>query len=196
MEFLNRKEHLRCYSYDSSEKPQIQVVKYIKGESVELTANTNEIILFLDGAVKCLLWDNIEYEVIKGKILFLPAEHSCSCSIESDAHIMIFRLNSPMKLCENYFAEYLFDSVAIEFYADDSPKRIKMLNINSRVRHFVRGVGDCIADGIRCKHYFDMKIKEFFLMLRAYYSKDELCEFLSMILSRDIVFSEYVKSQS
>jgi len=39
-----------------------------------------------------------------------------------------------------------------------------------------------------------MKIREFFLMLRAYYPKDELREFLSMILSRDTAFSEYVRN--
>lgn len=38
-----------------------------------------------------------------------------------------------------------------------------------------------------------MKIKEFFLLLRAYYPKEQIYDFLYPILSRDTAFSEYVR---
>ena len=107
--------------------------------------------------------------------------------------VMVFRLYNPVKLCESYFAEYLFNPQEPGFAISKSLKKIKVLDINPRIRYLIDGLIDCVTDGIKCKHYFDMKIREFFMMLRAYYPKSELRGFLSMILSRDTAFSEYVK---
>ena len=194
MKLLNIEEHLRCFNYDHSENPQIEIKKYIKGETAGLTANTNEIHLFLKGSVKYQIQNNIECEVEKGKMLFLPIGYRYTCFTENNATIMVFHLYSPLKLCDSYFAEYLFDSKEPDNNTGYPSKEIKMLNINSHVWHLIQGLTNCITDGIKCRHYFDIKIKEFFIMLRAYYPKNELSEFLNTVLSRDIVFSEYVKN--
>ncbi|MCD8167343.1 MAG: helix-turn-helix domain-containing protein [Bacteroides sp.] len=52
---------------------------------------------------------------------------------------------------------------------------------------------DTLEHGIRCHNFFDMKIKEFFMMVRWYYSKEEIYDFLYFIISGDTAFSEYVR---
>ena len=193
MELLNKEEHLRCFNYDHSTPSQIEIVRYAKGKQVDLVLSTNQIVFFLEGEVKYQPLYGVEYEAIKGSMIFLPTGYRYSCFIKSDAMVMVFRLYNPVKLCESYFAEYLFNPQEPGFAINKSLKKIKMLDINPRIRYLIDGLIDCVADGIKCKHYFDMKIREFFMMLRAYYPKSELREFLSMILSRDTAFSEYVR---
>ena len=194
MKIMNINEHLSCFNYDHSEKPQIEIVRFSKEETKELYANTNEIVFFLEGKVKYTFYKYPECAVENKNMIFLPMGYKCIYHAQSDAVIVIFRLYNPVKLCESFFIERLFSSKTPNPNIDDQTKTLKILEINPRMQHFITGITDCVTDGIKCKHYFDIKIKEFFLMLRAYYSKNELREFLTMILTRDIAFSEYVRT--
>ena len=195
MELRNITEHLNCFNYDHSKKPRIEVINYAKGEKVEVLINTNEIVFLLKGRVKYTLYPHSEYNLKRGEMLFLTIEYrSVHLSVESDTSMAILRLYNPIKLCENYFVERLFDpkECGIDIY--DRQDKPEALAINPRMRYFINGVIDCVEDGIKCKHFFDMKIKEFFILLRAYYFKSEIRKFLYPILSSDTAFSEYVKS--
>jgi len=194
MELLNVTEHLKCFNHDHSKNPQIEVTNYAKGAKVELQIKTNEVVFLLKGHIKYAFRHYPECDLKEGEILFLPIGYWCDYFVESDATAVIFRLYAPVKLCESYFVERLFDPKEHGANEYGQTGKHKVLNMNSRVWHFIHGVVGCIADGIKCKHYFDMKTKEFFLMLRSYYPKSELREFLSLILSRDTAFSEYVRS--
>ena len=193
MELLNIEEHLNCFNYDHSVKPVIEVIEYAKGEKTESTrVNTNEVVFFLKGKVKYTFHNFSECRVRAGKMLFMPMGYRCAYNAESAATIVIFRLSNPVKLCEGFFVEHLFEPKKRE--RTKLFKNLKMLEINERVMHFVEGLTVCVKDGMKCKHYFDLKTKEFFMLLRVYYPKSELRGFLDFILSHDIAFSEYVRS--
>ena len=194
MELLNVDEHLKCFNYDNSEKPQIETINMAEGTDVDLSIDTNEIVFLLKGSIKYSFHDYPECNMKEENILFLPMKYRLAYFVESNALVVVFRLYNPVKLCESYFIEQLFDPNKQEDGIYGQSGILKVLEINTRMQYFVNGLIECINDGIKCKHFFDMKIKELFLMLRAYYPKDELREFLSLILSRDIAFSEYVRS--
>ena len=196
MELRNIMEHLNCFNYDNSKKPRIEVINYNKGVKVEVIIDTNEIVFLLKGKIKYTFHPDIEYCLNKGKMLFLTIEYrSLIVSAECDTSIVVLRLYNPIKLCESYFVERLFDpnenNMDEIYQIQDEPKT---LPINTRMRYFINGIIDCVEDGIKCKHFFDMKIREFFMLLRAYYIKSEIRKFLSPILSSDTAFSEYVKN--
>jgi AraC-like DNA-binding protein len=105
--------------------------------------------------------------------------------------MIVFRLRGHINLCECYHIEQLYCE---PIGRSDPPETgAYTLEINSRMLHFLTGLRNCIGDGIKCKVFFDMKIREFFLMFRAYYPKEQLYDFLYPILSRDTAFSEYVR---
>ena len=193
MELLNIEEHLNCFNYDHSAKPIIEVIEYAKGEKTEsIKVNTNEVVFFLKGRVKYTFHNFPECQARTGKMLFMPMGYRYVYNVESAATIVIFRLSNPVKLCEGFFVEHLFESKKREHVKRF--KNLKMLEINEQIMYFVEGLTRCVKDGMKCKHYFDLKIKEFFMLLRAYYTKSELRGFLDFILSHDIAFSEYVRS--
>ena len=193
MELLNIEEHLSCFNYDHSNRPQVEVVNCIKGGKAELQVNTNKIVFLLEGRVRCIS-QYMECDLKEGEMLFVPMEYRhIDMLAGSDASIVIFRLYNPVKLCESYSASHLFKSDECNTLRHDPAGEPRVLDINPRIRYFINGVIDCVADGIKCRHFFDMKIREFFLLLRAYYPKRELRKFLEMILSGDTAFSESVK---
>jgi len=197
MDILNIAEHLKCFNYDHSKNPQIEIINYTKGESIELLINISEIVFLLKGRIKYTFHLLSGCSLKRGEMLFLPVENRfVRLSVESDATMMIFRLYNPIKLCESYLVERLFDPKEFNtsgMFVDHADKPM-VLDINQRMFYFVNGVINNVTDGIKCKHFFEMKIKEFFMLLRAYYPKSEIKKFLYPVLSSDTAFSEYVKN--
>ena len=66
------------------------------------------------------------------------------------------------------------------------------LPIRPRLREFLDLVRHCLDDGLSCVHYHELKRAEFFLLLRAYYSKEELAGLFRPLLGIDHDFRQQV----
>lgn len=202
MELLYKQEHLSCLNYNPGEKPMVEVVKIVKGEKRKLSVNNNEIVFIIEGRVRYYFKEFPTHEAVKGQIIFRPAGADYSYEGLADSIVVIFRVHKPIALCDQFSIEKLYGVKQIEpgmredgedREAEPGLKRIGTLEINSRIWYFLDGVIDSILDGIKCRCWFELKIKEFLVYLRAYYTKEELHDFFYIILSGDTAFSEYVR---
>ena len=66
------------------------------------------------------------------------------------------------------------------------------LPIRPRLREFLDLVMHCLDDGLSCAHYHELKRAEFFLLVRAYYSKEELAALFRPLLGIDHDFRRQV----
>ena len=197
MNVLHKNEHLKCYNYDYREKPQIEVLKISSGQTKEITINRSEIVFFINGGVRFIFSDLPDLPVCEGttgEFLFLPAGEKYDVTAISDSCVIIFRLNKAINLCENFMMEKLFEQES----SADNPRSVRdelvtTLDIIPPLWHFLNGVSDCIEDGIRCRSFFETKIKELLMLMRMYYTKEQLYDFFYLILSADTAFSEYVR---
>lgn len=193
MELLYAKEHLSCFNNENSEKPLIEVKSMVKGQNSELCVTDNEIVFFLDGCI-CFEFDDFpDYEAVKGQILFLPSGGTYFYSVQADTRVIILRILDSISLCENYRIERLYEYKKGQDRHAPETRSFSVLEMVPRVWHYVKGLNDCISDGIRCRYYSEMKIREFFLLLRTYYPKEDIHDFFYLILSGNTAFSEYVR---
>jgi len=194
MDLLYLEEHLGCFNYDNSNKPAIEILNLAKGTGESITTNNNEIVFFLEGKLRFLFKDFPEYTASKGEIIFLPAEEKFSYKALSDCSIIIFRIKDSIRLCDAYPIENINkpDELLIDQHIPRT-KSLCLLQMNPRVWYLLNGLRDSVNDGLKCIHYFNLKIKEFFFMLRAYYTKEEIHDFLYLIISGDTAFSEYIR---
>ena len=194
MELKYINEHLACFNYNQSVKPQIEVVKIDKQEERALSITENEIVFVLQGRIKFFFEDFSDYECQKEEFTFLPSGGKYSITGLSDSLVVVFRLNEAIVLCENFRIESLFTNTVRK---GECQARIEYwfskLIIEPRIWHFLEGVLDCMNDGMKCRCYFESKIKELLLLLRVYYTKEELHDFFFLILSKNTTFSEYVR---
>lgn len=188
-------ENKNCFFYDHSPKPQIELMRFKKGQAGKLTIQYNDIIFFIEGRISYKFRNSPEDEGLKGQIIFLPSGCTFSYAALDDSLIMIFRLHDPVSLCDTFPLEELYGLKEIGPLSEYSPRTetMSVLEINPRIWHFIEGVKDCIGDNMKCKHYFKLKIKEFFLLLRIYYTKQQIHDFFYLILSGDTAFSEYIR---
>ena len=66
------------------------------------------------------------------------------------------------------------------------------LPIRPRLREFLDLVMHCLDDGLSCAHYHELKREEFFQLVRAYYSKEELAALFRPLLGIDHDFRRQV----
>lgn len=195
MEVLNLQEHKKCLYYDHSERPQIETVTFKRGQCFEIFIHTNEVVFFMEGAIRYILDNYPPLENSAGQFIFLPCGGKLSFEALIDSTITVFRLNKPVDLCEGYHPQKLY--VQTEGGCTRKSEQcycpIESLYVNEQVSYFLEGVKRNLSGGLCCKYFFGLKIKELFLMLRAYYSKEELKNFLKPVLSVDTAFSEYIR---
>lgn len=185
---------MNCYHYDKSKKPMIEVVRILKSGRKESVVNCNEIVFFIEGRLRYIFNDFPAYEAVKGEMVFLPAGGSFSYEAKSNTMMIIFRFFHPIKLCEAFSIENLY--IPEETPGDFQSRTrhsFSVLEINSRLWHFLDGVNDCLSDGFKCQGFLDIKVRELLYLLRAYYTRKELHDFFFLILSEDTAFSEYVR---
>jgi|GEM_PF-197487 len=196
MELLYKHEHLSCYNYDNSPRPMIEIADFEKGVETSVEICTNMVFFFMKGKVQFSLDEGVTTtEAMEGQIYFTSIGKNCKFFILESAKIVIFRIYNPVILCENFPIEKLYNMNELSTSSNYIPKNKEnnFLEINERVYYFLEGMIACISEGLKCRCWFEMKIKEFFLLLRAYYPKESLHDFLFLILSKDAVFSEYIR---
>jgi len=181
--------------FDHSARPQIEVVRIDKGTTRILELHQNEVLFFLEGRMQLGFRGFPEYEGIKGKILFLPAAHTYTYRALTRSVVLVFRLTETLQLCDGFHVEKLSMLRNRQIQNDYLPqtRKFSTLEINSHIWTFLDGLLAILNDGIRCRVFFEMKIREFFMMVRWYYPQEEICDFLYCIISADTVFSEHIR---
>lgn len=188
-------EHLNCFNYTSGEKQAIEPVRIVKGEKGNESTDSNVVLFIQEGRIRYSFRACPEHEGQKGHIIFIASGTDYSYHALTNVKAVVFRIYTPISLCANYTVDMLYKmgkAKQTDEYKSETQK-LGILETNVRMWHFVDGVADCITDGLKCHCWFEMKIKELFLLIRVYYSKQEIRDFLYPILSKDTAFSEHVR---
>lgn len=196
MRIADINEHLNCFNYELSEKPIIEVERIDKEEKKEFSTINNKVFFILEGKVQFSAENLPDYQGQKGQILFIPAGANYSYKALTTSMLLIFSIQQPMMLCSNLSMEELYKQkkTSQENEHRPHPNWLGVVEINARIWHFLDGITNCISDGLKCRYWFELKVKEFFTFLRVYYPKQEIYEFLYPILSGDTAFSEYIRT--
>lgn len=192
MEITNKAEHLRCFYCENTARPTVEIRELKQGHEEEMTFLKNEIVFLMEGEVRFTFRCYPEKKLKKGEFIFIPVGGVFRYTVLDEALSIIFRLNDNVNLCEGYTIENLYRQK--DERSQESREEVCALEIAPPLWLFLSGVSKIIQDGLRCRYYFDTKIRELFILLMAYYSREVLRNFFSLILSPDTAFSEYIRA--
>lgn len=190
MELLYVKEHLTCYNYDGDGRPAVEVTKLAQGQAIVSDIVEPEILLVLEGSIGVSFEQIRDGAMSAGGMVLLPPCSSVTIVAKGAAEIIRFRLRTDVRLCDRYSLEKLYDEVGRD--CKEFEGRLNTLTANEKVRAFVELFRGCIDDGLKCIYFFEIKIKEMFFILRAYYTKEELAAFFASMLCADSGFLYFV----
>jgi AraC-like DNA-binding protein len=191
MEAIRIKDDTDYFSYDDREGNVIEVRKITKGDNWDDTSYHHTLIFVLEGNATMTVghWD--PRNVRKGLLCYIQSGDALSIFAASNVVSIIIRTLTLTELCEclklgEFYHAMGDDGVDIE--------EISLSVILPSIWHYLKGLNTAISDGIRNKGYFDAKIKELYLLMRTYYSKQELYRIFLPALSNDIAFSDAIKT--
>lgn len=188
MKLLYPQEHFSCYNFEQGDKPVIQTLSVEDGQRVRLSAVDNKLIFVLKGRFDFVFKGSDTQVISKGQFMLLPAGCTLYATAKENSNIIILRIRSQIQLCDTFSIEKL-----LEVDSDIATQNdMNFLDINERVESFLAALQDYINDGLRCYYFYQLKIKEFFYLLRAYYTKEELRAFFNPLISSDLSFSGQV----
>ena len=190
MKIYNAAEHLSCYCYEGGVKPVIELRKIERMETGDLPLLCNEIVLVVSGKIRLNIFDNLSLDLRTGQFVFLPMGFSLFYKALAKGQLLIFRLDESIHLCHSYSLERLFSKEK----KIEKSEFITVLEFNTRLWHFAKGLIETWEDGLKCRFYLQAKINELLILIRLYYSEEQLGRFFYFILSSDTAFMEFVRT--
>lgn len=189
MSLFYREEHLACRNYDNGARSTIEFLEIKKFNSIDSNSVRGKIIFALQGELvfsygvyrNCILKDD--------EVLYIPPDCEFHLRANNLSKVLIVRISSEIKLCECYsFEDFEYETSTTD-PALDGPH---LLKVNRFVDSYINNLAECIKQGLRCRYFFDIKIKELFYLLRGFYSKYDLSLFFKELVSTDSSFSQFV----
>lgn len=192
MGLLYVNEHINCVHYQN-EKPLIRIINYNKGESVNEEPSAFSRLYFLKEGHLTLSVNEFQNVEIHAKEFFLlPPSTAFKVKILEDISCFAINFQVQLNFCENFSMTELYN-----YYDESFKSEFKVLPITSEMEAYLRLLEIYLMDGINCIHFHEMKKDEMFILLRAYYPKEELAALFHPILNKeDLHFKNFVLEKS
>lgn len=191
MDYLHIHEHQICGNYTKREKPIIENRIIPKGFKGEVDIEDNVLIFVVEGDVYISYGRVPEENVKTGKIMLLPVGSKINfCALQKTTYT-ILRLQSQSNFDERLsykllLKDILAEDTCLEKSAENLPNYY--LDMNNCLWAYINNLNARIQDGIKSTVFFELKLKELFFLLRAYYPKEELFRFFEPIVYGDHEF--------
>lgn len=186
MSITHLREHLSCKNYYSTNMSPLEIFDFNQGEVRKREITHSSILFVLEGAVDIASEKHGIIELEAGQFVLRPAHSKLNMFFKETSQLLICRFELHTQLCGNYPLNFLTkETTSIE-------NKSGILEVRGRLNNYLHVQKGLLTEGMRCKMFIDMKIKELFHLFKIYYTKQELADFFRPILSRDVPFSTLV----
>ena len=187
MKLCHVEEHTSCFQYCTNE-PTIEIIELKKGEDFQIFSDSNEIIFTIQGEFNISSKKIPNKKIKTGESILLPLHSPCVITALENICILVMKLNFNITFCDRLPLELL-----LELYGKiKKDTDIGILDPNQRLTAFANTMQEYINDGLKCSFFFDLKIREFLFLIRAYYDKRVVFDFFKPIYSTDFIFSNNI----
>ncbi|MDH6535067.1 AraC family transcriptional regulator [Parabacteroides sp. 52] len=179
-------EHQACFNYKQDSNYFIQVKHCLPGCEWIDTVQATEVMILIEGSMHLSFDFVLNKELHTGHmILFAPGTHFKIRSQEG-ASLLILRIRESIRLCDCFSLNQL-KAVAVS-----TEEKTDLLEVKPILQTYLRELRQNLQSGLLCAEYMKLKCEEFLILLRAYYTKDELSSFFSPVLHENSSFTDFI----
>lgn len=164
----------------------IEYVQFDKGNNWEQTLRQCEMCFVLSGSFIISYDRYLEKDIETDKAILLPPGCHFKASTDTGVELLVYKLYDLMLFCDRTTVRSLMKS----------NKRLNnepyFLSVKQYLKDYLIFLRDNLVSGLNSNMFLELKGRELFILLKEYYTKDELASFLSPMLTRDISFSTFV----
>ena len=183
-------EHIICSNYISGKAVGFKRHVLKKDETIQIPSdnNWNCIFFFLEGKVEYAIDDpRAKEQANENEMIFVPKLTYFICTALEETTIISHEFEKLINLCDKFALQSLFPYCNLE-----GKERTECLPIHKPLKDFLDLLFYYLKIGMLCKHMHEVKQKELFLLLRAFYTKEENAAFFYPIISKNMDFKSQV----
>jgi AraC-like DNA-binding protein len=165
------------------------------GETLgETNVNFNHLIFVRDGLLSIDCNGFVGRKVKKDECILIPRAAKMSCNALEDSSLLVMTFDVLQNICDKTMLHaYRSLYTQIEYTFSPTPIRYPLTTFIDLLITYLNG-------GIDCEHLHEIKEKEFFLVLRRCYSKEEIMTLLYPIIGvtdfKAFILLNYMKVES
>lgn len=182
-----REEHVSCTSYRSKDDANFKYMTMPEGETCRNERYPYNILIFmLSGSVELSCQEFRYRKISRDEMILIPQGASFDWTVIEDSESIIFRFRNPESNCDKMILEALWPFCEKMEY-DFTPTVIK-----DSLRRYLDLLSFYLCNQINCVHFHDIKHREFFLCLRAFYTRAEIAKLLHPLIGKTPNFRDFV----
>ncbi|HAC20550.1 MAG TPA: hypothetical protein DCF91_00465 [Porphyromonadaceae bacterium] len=182
-------EHASCSHYVSDKEHGFLLREFEQETSLEIERTSSNVILFVIKGELEIAYNEFSKRRVKAhQMIILPKSCHVYGTAFDNTKVVVFKFTEITHLCTKYSLQNLAS------HTQNITYKFRAQTIKKPVRKFLELLSHCLADGLNCKYYHELKADEVMILYRAYYTKEELAEFFYPILGLSIDFRSLVLS--
>lgn len=179
--------HKECKFYNRCNNSIVEVIRLQTGDRRERDMHESEIAIIHSGRLSMSYRECHNKSVNTANLMLIPPGATLYMVAEEETTLMIFRLKMAItRLCETVSIEHL-GHMGIEI-----PNECGIIHANSHIQSFCAAIIECVNSGFRCAKYLESKLSELLMLLKAFYSWEDLVRLFAPLLSDDYTFKSFV----
>lgn len=191
MELQYTSEHTGCVYYATEDTSLFRTYRLEAGERLpELNRSTGSLLYVVEGSLETEGAAAAGQTAEAGRLLFLSQGEVFRGRAAGRAVVLTCGIPFQITFCASYGLSDLRRDVA-DVARSGAVPAVPVV-ANDRLRAFFAGLLGTFADGLNCVHYHELKRKELFILLRAYYTKEELYGLFRAILEQNNEFKQFI----
>lgn len=186
-ELLYTEEHLSCQNYMATIETGFKYVEFFEDtEFGESNANKNYLLFFLKGDfnVSCNEFHNRLFH--EGDMVLIPRSSHFKGTTEGNAKLLSMFFNN---------LEWNCDKLALQSLSTICKKNkynFEAVKIRYPLIPFLELLTYCIKNKMNCSHLHDLMQREFFLLIRGFYKRQEIAMLFYPIIGKEMDFKDFV----
>lgn len=180
---MQKKENIRIDLKSRFE--YLELEEGIAFEAKEL-GKYNHIFFILSGEMKVIYGDMYPRSISGGTMILLTPISNCVCRVVTPVRGVMLGFDQLINHCDHFIFQSLTPIYSLLKY------EFKELEIRPPVDQYLNFLIDCIQDRVSASDWFPLKMRELFILLRAYYNIEELAMFFYPLLGKNIEFKRMV----
>lgn len=179
-------EHLTCRNYQHENVAAFVYRELMPGQPVLQDTAKHHLLLLIKGSCVISCDRFVGRQFSAGEMVFIPMASSCISHVTRQMEFIDLRFENITSGCDKMALQRYFS------FCKDLEYDFRGIPIRKPLDMFCQLLSVCLQSGLNCVHFHEMKHKELFLYLRAYYSNEEIAELFYPIASRSFDFKTFV----
>lgn len=175
MALFNTPEHLSCHHYATHANSGWILVDSSTQRSYQGMTEYHSILFCTRGSVRIAAGGEL-WKLEKGQMKFIPRATSVKAILSTEGELMIAYFDVIDFICDKISLQQLEE---LKQTIDYGPEP---LEVRGAIHSLLATLKIYLDDQAQCAYLHELKVKELFWNLRAYYSREELAAFLWPIL--------------